>query len=156
MKYIKFLLTGVLFGVVMSKAEIISWFRIYEMFRFDAFHMYGIIGSAVVIGMIFVKYTKRKELCCIEKKPIEFKDKNLSIPRYLIGGVIFGLGWAMNNSHGTDVPAHRVVNRVGLLTGKHHFQGRNLMKELLASEGHIFEGDQILNFKDVFWVPTEA
>lgn len=66
------------------------------------------------------------------------------------------VGWAMNNSHGTDVPAHRVVNRVGLLTGKHHFQGRNLMKELLASEGHIFEGDQILNFKDVFWVPTEA
>tara|TARA_B100000767_G_scaffold185417_1_gene172952 strand:+ start:6921 stop:7253 length:333 start_codon:yes stop_codon:yes gene_type:complete len=66
------------------------------------------------------------------------------------------VGWAMNNSHDTDVPAHRVVNRVGLLTGKHHFQGRNLMKELLASEGHIFEGDQIQNFKDVFWVPTEA
>ena len=68
------------------------------------------------------------------------------------------VGWAMNNAHNQalKVPAHRVVNRVGLLTGKHHFQGCNLMKELLASEGHIFEGDQILNFKDVFWVPTEA
>ncbi len=98
MKYIKFLLTGVLFGIVMSKAEIISWFRIYEMFRFDAFHMYGIIGSAVVIGVLFVKYTKRKELCCIEKKPIEFKDKNKSISRYLFGGIIFGLGWAMTGA----------------------------------------------------------
>jgi len=66
------------------------------------------------------------------------------------------VGWAMNNSHGTDVPAHRVVNRVGLLTGKHHFDGINLMKQLLQSEGHKFDGDQILNFKDVFWTPTDA
>ena len=98
MKYIKFLLTGVLFGIVMSKAEIISWYRIYEMFRFDAFHMYGIIGSAVVLGMLFVKYTKRKEICCLDKKPIEFKDKNKSVPRYLFGGIIFGLGWAMTGA----------------------------------------------------------
>ena len=82
----------------MSKAEIISWYRIYEMFRFEAFHMYGIIGAAVVIGMLFVNYTKRKELCCIEKKPIDFKDKDKSIPRYLIGGIIFGLGWAMTGA----------------------------------------------------------
>ena len=66
------------------------------------------------------------------------------------------VGWAMNNSHGTDVPAHRVVNRVGLLTGKHHFDGINLMKQLLESEGHEFDGDQILNFKDVFWTPTDT
>lgn len=98
MRHVKFLLTGVLFGVVMSKAEIISWYRIYEMFRFEAFHMYGIIGSAVVIGILFVNYTKRNELCCIEKKPIHFKDKNKSISRYLFGGVIFGLGWAMTGA----------------------------------------------------------
>jgi uncharacterized membrane protein YedE/YeeE len=98
MKYIKFLLTGIFFGIVMSKAEIISWFRIYEMFRFDSFHMYGVIGSAVILGMLFVKYTKRKELCCIEKKPIAFNDKAISIYRYLIGGVIFGLGWAMTGA----------------------------------------------------------
>lgn len=63
------------------------------------------------------------------------------------------VGWAMNSSHDKDVPAHRVVNRVGLLTGKHHFDGINLMKQLLENEGHKFEGDQILNFKDVFWNP---
>tara|TARA_B110000971_G_C20031476_1_gene511632 strand:- start:1410 stop:1742 length:333 start_codon:yes stop_codon:yes gene_type:complete len=66
------------------------------------------------------------------------------------------VGWAMNNSHGTDVPAHRVVNRIGLLTGKHHFDGINLMKQLLESEGHKFDGDQMLNFKDAFWTPTDA
>ena len=66
------------------------------------------------------------------------------------------VGWAMNNSHDKDIPSHRVVNRVGLLTGKHHFQGINLMKELLESEGHTFCGDQMLNFKDVFWYPSNA
>jgi methylated-DNA-protein-cysteine methyltransferase-like protein len=66
------------------------------------------------------------------------------------------VGWAMNNSHDRDIPAHRVVNRVGLLTGKHHFDGINLMKQLLENEGHRFDGDRILNFKDVFWNPTDV
>jgi len=66
------------------------------------------------------------------------------------------VGWAMNNSHGKDIPAHRVVNRVGLLTGKHHFDGINLMKQLLENEGHQFEGDQLLNFKEVFWTPSDS
>ena len=65
------------------------------------------------------------------------------------------VGWAMNNSHDRDIPAHRVVNRVGLLTGKHHFDGINLMKQLLENEGHKFDGDQILNFKEVFWNPSD-
>jgi methylated-DNA-protein-cysteine methyltransferase-like protein len=66
------------------------------------------------------------------------------------------VGWAMNNSHDKNIPAHRVVNRVGLLSGKHHFAGSNLMKELLQNEGHKFEGDQLLNFNQVFWKPIDT
>jgi methylated-DNA-protein-cysteine methyltransferase-like protein len=66
------------------------------------------------------------------------------------------VGWAMNNSHDKNVPAHRVVNRIGILTGKHHFAGSNLMKELLQNEGHTFEGDQLLNFNQVFWKPNDT
>ncbi|CAL2075140.1 MGMT family protein [Tenacibaculum dicentrarchi] len=65
------------------------------------------------------------------------------------------VGWAMNNSHTKDVPAHRVVNRVGLLTGKHHFDGTNLMQQLLESEGVIVIDNQIQNFETVFWNPTD-
>jgi methylated-DNA-protein-cysteine methyltransferase-like protein len=65
------------------------------------------------------------------------------------------VGWAMNKTKGSDVPAHRVVNRTGHLTGRHHFDGVNLMKQLLQNEGVKFDGDQILNFKEVFWDPAE-
>lgn len=95
MKYLKFLFTGVLFGIVMAKAEIISWYRIYEMFRFESFHMYGIIGSAVLLGMLAVQIIKRTQLKDIEGTPISFNPKNKSIIRYLLGGTIFGLGWAL-------------------------------------------------------------
>jgi len=64
------------------------------------------------------------------------------------------VGWAMNNSHGKDVPAHRVVNRIGLLTGKHHFDGTNLMQQLLENEGIEVVENQIQNFKKVFWDPN--
>lgn len=64
------------------------------------------------------------------------------------------VGWAMNNSHGKDVPAHRVVNRKGLLTGKHHFEGTNLMQQLLESEGIVVVENQIQNLDKVFWDPT--
>ena len=63
------------------------------------------------------------------------------------------VGWAMNNSSGKDVPAHRVVNRVGMLTGKHHFGGTNLMQQLLENEGVQVVDNQIVNFKEVFWDP---
>ena len=64
------------------------------------------------------------------------------------------VGWAMNAAHNLeDVPAHRVVNRKGLLTGKHHFDGTNLMQQLLESEGIVVEDNQIINFEDVFWDP---
>lgn len=65
------------------------------------------------------------------------------------------VGWAMNKNSDAGVPAHRVVNRIGLLTGKHHFEGINLMKQLLENEGHVFVGDQLQNFKDAFWLPKE-
>jgi methylated-DNA-protein-cysteine methyltransferase related protein len=66
------------------------------------------------------------------------------------------VGWAMNNSHHLEefIPAHRVVNRNGLLTGKHHFPGENMMQELLENEGIVVENDQIQNFKSVFWNPN--
>ena len=95
MKYLKFLVVGVLFGIVLSKAEIISWYRIYEMFRFESFHMYGVIGSAVIIGMVMVQIMKIIELKSTSGEKVQFVPKDFSVPRYLYGGAIFGLGWAM-------------------------------------------------------------
>jgi len=66
------------------------------------------------------------------------------------------VGYAMNGSHGKDVPAHRVVNRKGLLTGKHHFEGTNLMQQLLESEGITVKDNQIQNFEQVFWDPAKV
>ena len=85
-------------GVMMSKSEIISWYRIYEMFRFESFHMYGIIGSSVSIGVMGVWLIKKYKLKDISGSPIQFHDKKKSVPRYLIGGTIFGLGWAMTGA----------------------------------------------------------
>tara|TARA_Y100001972_G_scaffold128859_1_gene192217 strand:+ start:4785 stop:5201 length:417 start_codon:yes stop_codon:yes gene_type:complete len=95
MKYISYIFIGTLFGIVMTKSQAISWYRIYEMFRFDAFHMYGIIGSAVALGIVAVALIKKYQVKSTEGTPITFSSKNKSIPRYLIGGTIFGLGWAM-------------------------------------------------------------
>ncbi len=98
MKYIKFIFSGIIFGIIMTKAEIISWYRIYEMFKFEAFHMYGIIGSAVVLGIIMVALIKKYRIKSIEDPPIVFTPKQTSYPRYIIGGTIFGLGWAMTGA----------------------------------------------------------
>jgi hypothetical protein len=84
-----------LLGFVLYKSEAVSWFRIYEMFRFQSFHMYGIIGSAVVAGIIIVQIIKKRHIKNVKGEEISIKDKNRSIPRYLIGGFIFGLGWAL-------------------------------------------------------------
>jgi hypothetical protein len=84
-----------LLGFVLYKSEAVSWFRIYEMFRFQSFHMYGIIGSAVVAGIIIVQIIKRRHVHNVEGNEIIIRDKNKSIPRYLIGGFIFGLGWSL-------------------------------------------------------------
>ena len=95
MKFLKYLLIGTFFGIVLTKSQVISWFRIYEMFRFEAFHMYGVIGSAVVLGVIIVQYIKRKELKDVDNKEIVLPPKDKSIVRYLVGGTLFGLGWAL-------------------------------------------------------------
>ena len=106
MKFIKFLLLGIVFGIVMAKSEAISWFRIQEMFRFQAFHMYGIIGTAVIIGVIGVALIKKFKIRDFHGNPILFHPKEKSIVRYLVGGTIFGLGWALSGA----CPGPMVVN----------------------------------------------
>jgi uncharacterized protein len=106
MKLIKFLLLGIVFGIVMAKSEAISWFRIQEMFRFQAFHMYGIIGTAVVIGVIGVALIRRYNIRDFYGNPIQFQPKEKGFIRYLAGGSIFGLGWALSGA----CPGPIVVN----------------------------------------------
>lgn len=95
MKALKFILVGIFFGIALSKGEVVSWYRIHEMFKFEAFHMYGIIGLAVVLGVGIVWFMKRTSMRSTEGELIRFTPKKFSIPRYLIGGTFFGLGWAM-------------------------------------------------------------
>lgn len=94
MKNIKYLLVGILFGAVLTKTEAVSWFRIQEMFRFQSFHMYGIIGSAVVVGAISVWLIKRFKIKSIEREEIVIPNKEFSKGQ-IIGGTIFGMGWAL-------------------------------------------------------------
>jgi uncharacterized membrane protein YedE/YeeE len=91
----RYIFVGILLGFILYKSEAVSWFRIYEMFRFQSFHMYGIIGSAVVAGIIIVALIKRKHMKNVEGDEIVIKDKMKSYPRYLLGGFIFGIGWAL-------------------------------------------------------------
>ena len=98
MKVLKYFLVGFLFGIVLTKSEAVSWYRIYEMFHFQSFHMYGIIGVAVATGIIGVQIIKRKNIKDIKGLPIEIKEKEKGNARYLIGGISFGLGWALVGS----------------------------------------------------------
>lgn len=98
MKFFRYLLIGIVFGVTLAKAEVISWYRIYEMFRFQSFHMYGVIGSSVIFGIIFIQFIKRRKMKTIDGEPIVIPPKTLSVSRYLIGGIIFGLGWALTGA----------------------------------------------------------
>ncbi len=98
MKFIKFILAGILFGIIMSKSEAISWYRIQEMFRFQSFHMYGLMGTAVALGSIAVFLIKKFKINDYSGQPIIFKDKDKSFLRYMIGGAIFGLGWALTGA----------------------------------------------------------
>lgn len=92
----RFILAGIIFGFILIKSEVASWFRIQEMFLFDSFHMYGVIGSAVLIGLIGTKLIKRLDIKDLSGKEINIKTKDNSLTtRYIIGGSIFGLGWAI-------------------------------------------------------------
>ncbi|MDH3246384.1 MAG: YeeE/YedE thiosulfate transporter family protein [Saprospiraceae bacterium] len=95
MKMSRFILVGIIFGITLYKAEAVSWYRIFEMFHFQSFHMYGIIFSAVSAGVIIVQLIKKGRIKASDGNPIQINNKDLSIPRYLIGGFIFGLGWAL-------------------------------------------------------------
>ncbi|MBS7565684.1 YeeE/YedE family protein [Mucilaginibacter sp. SMC90] len=97
MKNLKFLLVGICFGIILIKSEVISWFRIQEMFRLQSFHMYGIIGSAIVVAMISILLIKRFNIKTIHQKPIVIPDKKFNWG-YVYGGLIFGLGWALTGA----------------------------------------------------------
>ena len=95
MKNLIFLSIGILFGITMFKSEAASWFRIYEMFRFQSFHMFGIIGSALLIGVVGIQAIKRLDLKSFSGETIELAPKAEGFNRYMFGGIIFGLGWAL-------------------------------------------------------------
>ncbi len=97
MKNLKYLLFGTIFGVILYKAEVISWFRIQEMFHFQALHMYGVIGSAVATGMISILIIKKKNIKTISGEVIEIFQKDYT-KGTIIGGVMFGLGWAFTGA----------------------------------------------------------
>jgi uncharacterized membrane protein YedE/YeeE len=94
---LKYLFVGILFGIIFVKAEIISWFRIQEMFRFESFHMYGVIGSAVVTGIISVWLIKRFNIKTMYGEEIVFKTKTFNMGQ-IYGGLLFGLGWAITGA----------------------------------------------------------
>jgi len=98
MKLLKFLVAGIVFGIIMIKSEAFSWYRIQEMFRFQSFHMYGIIGTAVTLGIIGVALIKKLKLKDINGHLIQFQPKAKFKYRYIFGGTIFGLGWALTGA----------------------------------------------------------
>jgi len=95
MRVLVYLCIGILFGITMFKSEAASWFRIYEMFRFESFHMYGIIGSALAFGVLMIQIIKKYKIKSFYGEPIDFAPKEKSFYRYIFGGVIFGLGWGL-------------------------------------------------------------
>ncbi|NLR77574.1 DUF6691 family protein [Chitinophaga eiseniae] len=97
MKNIKYLLAGVFFGIVLVKAQVISWFRIQEMFQLTSFHMYGVIGTAVVTGIISLQLIKRFHIKTLSGDPIVVAPKKFSKGQ-IYGGLIFGLGWAITGA----------------------------------------------------------
>jgi uncharacterized protein len=94
---IKFAIAGLLFGIILVKAEVISWFRIQEMFRLQSFHMYGVIGSAVVVGMISVFLIKKMKIKTIDGELIKIEPKQFNKGQ-IYGGLLFGFGWAMTGA----------------------------------------------------------
>ena len=94
---IKYGIAGILFGIILVKAEVVSWFRIQEMFRLQSFHMYGVIGSAVVVGIISVFLIKKFKLKSIDGESIKLESKKFNKGQ-IYGGLIFGLGWAVTGA----------------------------------------------------------
>lgn len=97
MRLLKFLIVGILFGIVMTKSEAVSWFRIQEMFRLHSFHMYGVIGTAVVVGALSVWLIKRRNATSLEGEKISIPNKEFRYGQ-IFGGLLFGLGWAITGA----------------------------------------------------------
>ena len=98
MKGIRFIWIGILFGIILTKSEVISWYRIQEMFRFQDFHMYGVIGSAVILGVIITRIIKSRRVKSILGEPIEIDPKPKKYASALLGGSFFGLEWALTGA----------------------------------------------------------
>lgn len=98
MKNLRLVIIGIAFGFILTKGEVLSWFRIFEMFRFESFHLFGVIGSAVVVSFIFNQWIKRSKMNDIDGKPIDIPTFYSGFKRYLIGGIIFGFGWALTGA----------------------------------------------------------
>jgi uncharacterized membrane protein YedE/YeeE len=94
-KYLKFFLVGIFFGIVLVKSEAVSWYRIFEMFKFQSFHIYGIIGTAIGTRIILLLLSNQLKLKTIQGNFIKVPLKERGLTRYIVGGVIFGLGWAL-------------------------------------------------------------
>jgi uncharacterized membrane protein YedE/YeeE len=94
---LKYLLAGLLFGIILIKGEVVSWFRIQEMFRLQSIHMYGIIGSAVITGMISIQLIKKFRIKTVNNEAITIIPKKYH-RGFIYGGVIFGIGWAITGA----------------------------------------------------------
>ena len=95
--YLLYMIIGILFGILFIKAEIISWYRIQEMFRFESFHMYGVIGSAVVVGIICIAIIKKSQLKTLDKESVVIQNKKFTKGN-IYGGLLFGLGWGITGA----------------------------------------------------------
>ena len=95
MRLFGFFGVGILFGIILTKSEAVSWFRIHEMFRFESFHMYGIIGTAVLLGAVIIFGMKKGKMKTLRDTFVAYKPLKLNVKRHLLAGSIFGLGWAL-------------------------------------------------------------
>jgi len=95
MRVISFFLVGTVFGIIATKSELISWFRIHEMFRFESIHMYGIIGTAVILGAILMFISKKLPIKTLDGEIVSYTPMKMNVTRHLLAGSIFGLGWAI-------------------------------------------------------------
>ncbi len=98
MKYLKFLFLGIFFGIVLIKAQLASWYRFEEMFLFESFYMYGIIGTAVLVGAISYQIITRFDIKALDGTPIHIKKKPFMLKAQVFGGLVFGLGWALGGT----------------------------------------------------------
>ncbi len=97
MKSLKFLIVGIIFGIILIKAEVVSWFRIQEMFRFQSFHMYGVICSAIIVGLISILIIKKYKIKTFSGEEIKIEPKQFTKGN-VIGGLMFGFGWALTGA----------------------------------------------------------